>query len=146
MSCHKPMLAALQQQGVRLTAQRALILEDLFHNPGHRTAEDVFQHVSQRLPGLNRATVYRTLDLFQNAGVVATFPSRQGATEFELVRSGTDHHHHLVCRRCGSEFSLETEPIDRLKTEIRERFGFEADLEHIVVTGLCARCLAETSG
>ena len=52
MTCHKPMLDTLQQRGVRLTAQRALILEDLFHSAGHRTAENIYQHVRDRLPGL----------------------------------------------------------------------------------------------
>ncbi len=144
MTCHKAMLESLQQQGVRLTAQRALILEDLFHNPGHRTAEDVFQNVSQRLPGLNRATVYRTLDLLRDASVVLTFPGPEGVTEFELVRSAGDLHHHLVCRGCGAEYALETEPVEQLRSAIRERFGFHADLDHIVISGLCASC-AESS-
>src|SRR5271157_4614506 len=107
MTCHKAMLENLQQQGVRLTAQRALILEDLFHNPGHRTAEDVYQNVSQRLPGLNRATVYRTLDLLREASVVLTFPGPEGVTEFELIRSAQELHHHLVCRGCGAEYALD---------------------------------------
>ncbi len=144
MSCHKPLLDKLQQQGVRLTAQRAFILEDLFHHPGHRTADDVFRRVSERLPGLNRATVYRTLELLHGAGVVSAFPGPEGVTEFELVHSGGDVHHHLICRRCGAEYTLDGEPVERLKAEICERTGFRADLSHMVVTGLCARCAAES--
>ena len=140
MTCHKPMLEELQHQGLRLTAQRALILEDLYHNPGHRTAEDIFEHVSERLPGLNRATVYRTLDLLHHADVLATFPGPQGVTEFELVRTSHDLHHHLVCRGCGLEEALDAAPVEALKAEIRARTGFEADLQHLVITGLCARC------
>ncbi len=143
MTCHKATLETLQRQGVRLTAQRALILEDLFHHPGHRTAEDVFRHVSDRLPGLNRATVYRTLELLHGAGVVVTFPGPDGVAEFELVRSEDEMHHHLVCRRCGAECALDGAPVDRLKAEIYERFGFEADLDHVVITGLCAHCAGQ---
>lgn len=145
MSCHKPFLASLQQQGFRLTAQRALILEDLFHTPGHRTAEDIFGHVSERLPGLNRATVYRTLELLREAGVVATFPGPEGVTEFERVRAAGDLHHHLVCRCCGAQVALDAEPVEQLKSAIRERIGFHADLDHIVITGLCVRCAEERS-
>ena len=145
MTCHKPMLQELQNQGLRLTAQRALILEDLYHNPGHRTAEDIFEHVSERLPGLNRATVYRTLDMLHHADVLATFPGPQGVTEFELLRTSQDLHHHLVCRKCGLEEALDLGPVEDLKAEIRARHGFEADLQHLVISGLCARCQQEQS-
>jgi Fur family ferric uptake transcriptional regulator len=134
------MLEELQSQGLRLTAQRALILEDLYHNPGHRTAEDIYEHVSERLPGLNRATVYRTLDMLQHADVLAAFPGPQGVTEFELVRTSSDLHHHLVCRNCGAEEALDAGPVEELKAEIRARHGFEADLHHLVISGLCVRC------
>ncbi len=144
MTCHKPTLERLHQQGVRVTVQRSVILEDLFHNTGHRTAEAIYQHVSDRLPGLNVATVYRTLELFREAGLVVTHPSQDGITEFELVRSGGDLHHHLICRRCGTEYALEAEPVEQLRATIEEQFGFHADLDHIVITGLCARCSEET--
>jgi Fe2+ or Zn2+ uptake regulation protein len=78
MSCHKPMLADLREHGVRLTAQRALILEDLYHHPGHCTADAIFARVSQNLPGLNRATVYRTLELLHAAGVVSASSGPEG--------------------------------------------------------------------
>jgi Fur family transcriptional regulator, ferric uptake regulator len=143
MTCHKQMLEELQSQGLRLTAQRALILEDLYHNPGHRTAEDIFVHVSERLPGLNRATVYRTLEMLHHADVLTTFAGPQGVTEFELVRTSHDQHHHLVCRNCGAEEALDPGPVEALKAEIRRRHGFEAGMQHLVISGLCARCLAE---
>lgn len=142
MTCHKPMLESLKQQGLRVTAQRALILEDLFHNPGHRTAEDVYKNVSERLPGLNRATVYRTLEMLHEASVVLTFPGPEGITEFELVRSVEELHHHLVCRKCGAEYALGNEPVEALRSAILNRFGFHADLDHIVVSGLSATCAA----
>ncbi len=143
MSCHKATLERLQQQGIRVTVQRSVILEDLFHSPGHRTAEAIYQHVSDRLPGLNVATVYRTLELFREAGLVVTHQGQEGVTEFELVRSGGDLHHHLICRQCGTEYALDAEPVEQLKAAICERFGFHADLDHIVIAGLCARCLEE---
>ncbi len=141
MSCHKAALESLQEQGVRLTAQRALILEDLYHHSGHRTAEDVFHNVSERLPGLNRATVYRTLELFRDAHVVTAFNGPDGIIVFELVRGGEDHHHHLICSVCGAELALEPAPIEELRVEILARTGFQADLRHLVFTGLCANCL-----
>lgn len=140
MSCHTQMLQTLQHQGMRLTAQRALILEDLYHIPGHRTAEKIYHSVNDRLPGLNRATVYRTLDMFRDAHILAAFDGPDGVTEFELVRAEGDLHHHLLCRNCGALLALEIAPVERLKAEIDERFGFEADFSHMVITGLCAQC------
>jgi Fur family transcriptional regulator, ferric uptake regulator len=140
MSCHEPRLAYLREHGVRLTAQRALILEDLYHQPGHRTADQIFQRVGPRLPGLNRATIYRTLELLHRAGVVTASSDPGGVTEFELVREGEDHHHHLHCRGCGATLALEIEPVEALKTEIARRYGFRTELDHLLITGLCADC------
>ena len=140
MSCHKPMLASLQEHGVRLTAQRALILEDLYHHPGHRTAEDIYGRVGQSLPGLNRATIYRTLEMLREAGVVTTLSGAGGVTAYELVGDAGEHHHHLHCRACGAEVHLEPEPVEELKAEIARRHGFAAELDHLYITGLSAAC------
>jgi Fur family transcriptional regulator, ferric uptake regulator len=144
MSCHKPMLADLREHGVRLTAQRALILEDLYHHPGHCTADAIFARVSQNLPGLNRATVYRTLELLRDAGVVTAGSGPEGINRFELVQDKEQQHHHLHCRECGVELPLEAEPIDALKAEIARRSGFQAELDHLYINGLCAACAAHS--
>jgi Fur family transcriptional regulator, ferric uptake regulator len=144
MSCHKPMLADLREHGVRLTAQRALILEDLYHHPGHCTADAIYSRVSQNLPGLNRATVYRTLELLHAAGVVSASSGPEGINRFELLHGAAQEHHHLHCRGCGVELDLDAEPIDGLKAEIARRSGFQAELDHLYIHGLCATCAAHT--
>jgi Fur family ferric uptake transcriptional regulator len=138
------MLADLREHGVRLTAQRALILEDLYHHPGHCTADAIFARVSQNLPGLNRATVYRTLELLRDAGVLTASNGPEGITQFELVQGSAQQHHHLHCRGCGVELALATEPVDALKAEIARRSGFRAELDHLYINGLCAACAAHT--
>jgi Fur family ferric uptake transcriptional regulator len=144
MSCHKPMLADLREHGVRLTAQRALILEDLYHHPGHCTADAIFGRVSQNLPGLNRATVYRTLELLHAAGVVSASSGKEGVNHFELLHGAAQQHHHLHCRGCGVEMDLDAGPIDALKAEIARRSGFQAELDHLYINGLCTTCAAHT--
>jgi Fe2+ or Zn2+ uptake regulation protein len=144
MSCHKPLLADLREHGVRLTAQRALILEDLYHHPGHCTADAIFGRVSQNLPGLNRATVYRTLEFLRDAGVLTASSGPEGITRFELVRDSGPHHHHLHCRGCGVELELDAEPIDALKAEIARHSGFQVEMDHLYIHGLCAACAAHT--
>jgi Fur family ferric uptake transcriptional regulator len=142
MSCHEPRLASLREQGIRMTAQRALILEDLYHHPGHRTAEEIYRRVASRLPGLNRTTIYRTLDLLHDAGIVTTSVGQEGLTEFELVREQGEQHHHLHCRRCGAKLILDSGPVEALKAEIASRYGFRAELDHLRLNGLCSECLA----
>ncbi len=126
---------------MRLTPQRAMILEDLYHVPGHRTAEAIFASVSGRLPGLNRATVYRTLEMLHAAHVVSVFEGPDGVTGYELV-GAEDSHHHLVCRECGKLLKLAAGPIEHLRADICQQLGFHADLDHLVITGLCADCAA----
>jgi Fur family ferric uptake transcriptional regulator len=137
------MLASLQQQGFRLTSQRALILEDLFHNPGHRTVEDIFQHVSERLPGLNRATIYRTLEMLRAVNLVAASTGPEGVTQFEFVRADGHLPHHLVCRGCGVQIDLGAEPVEQLKSAILHSHGFHAELDHLHISGLCSTCAAD---
>jgi Fur family ferric uptake transcriptional regulator len=145
MSCHRIQIEDLQRQGVRLTAQRAFILEDMCHHSGHRTAEQVYQDVSERLPGLNRATVYRTLNLLREAGLVSMLNHPDGITKYELVRQSDEPHHHLHCRRCGEELALDRAPVERLKADIRRRTGFEAEIDHLALVGLCAACAGASS-
>ena len=144
MSCHEPRLASLREHGIRLTAQRATILEDLYHHSGHRTAEEIYRHVRPRLPGLNRATVYRTLELLHGAEVVTASIGSDGITEFELVREEGEQHHHLHCRRCGAQQTLPVEPVEALKAEIQRRTGFKADLDHLLIAGLCVNCASHS--
>jgi Fur family ferric uptake transcriptional regulator len=143
MSCHTPVLTDLREHGVRLTAQRALILEDLYHHPGHCTADAIYARVSKNLPGLNRATVYRTLELLRDAGVLTASSGPEGINRFEVVRGDEQPHHHLHCRRCGVETPLEPEPVDALKAEIARRSGFRAELDHLTISGHCAACAAD---
>jgi len=139
MSCHLPLVAALHAQGLRRTPQRTVIIEQLCHNRGHLTAERVFRLASRHLPALNIATVYRTLETLRAAQVVTAFVTPDGLTEYELRRPEV-RHHHLRCRRCGGEWVLPARPVERLRTQIVAVQHFHPDLDHLVLTGLCAKC------
>ncbi|OGO49885.1 MAG: hypothetical protein A2Z30_04845 [Chloroflexi bacterium RBG_16_64_43] len=139
MSCHLPLLATLHAQGLRRTPQRTVIVEQLCHNRGHLTAERVFRLASRHLPALNIATVYRTLETLRAAQVVTAFVTPDGLTEYELRRPEV-RHHHLRCRRCGGEWVLPGPPVERLRSQIVNAHQFHPDLDHLVLTGLCAKC------
>jgi Fe2+ or Zn2+ uptake regulation protein len=132
--------AALRARGGRVTPQRLAIARVVREQDGHVTAEDVFGEVSARMPGVSLPTVYATLELLEQLGLVRRVPAASGAVLFD---SRTDEHDHLVCRRCGAVADLETE-TDRVGVlAAAARLGFHADDAQVVVTGLCADCAAE---
>jgi Fur family ferric uptake transcriptional regulator len=139
MSCHKMLLATLHERGLRRTPQRTAILEQLCHNHGHHTAEHIFRLARRQLPDLNIATVYRTLETLRAARVVTAIATPEGPTEFELSRPEV-RHHHLRCRRCGGEWLLPPQPVERLEAWIGRHGAFQPELDHLVITGLCASC------
>jgi Fur family transcriptional regulator, ferric uptake regulator len=135
------LLDQLKAHGVRVTPQRAIILDAVEHMSEHFTAEDVYAAVQMVSSYINIATVYRTLELLKELEMVTDSDMGAGATHYALRTHGP--HHHAICRVCGRSFEfphtlLET-PIARLNAE----YGFVADAHHVVVFGWCAGCLQQ---
>lgn len=130
----------LRRVGQRVTPQRLVILGAL--RPGeHRSADEVFARVEPLLPGVNRSTVYRTLELFRDLGLVSMTDLGGGARQFELI---DDLHHHLICHRCGAIMELDDALIDPLRDGIRARYGFVPAIDHLALFGFCAACARAT--
>lgn len=91
--------AACQERGLPVTVQRRVVLTTLAERRDHPTAECLFADVAARLPGVARATVYRTLDALVELGLAARLPSPSGAARFEARRTRHDHAHCLQCGR-----------------------------------------------
>ena len=126
----------LRRVGQRVTPQRLVILGAL--RPGeHLSADEVFARVEPVLPGVNRSTVYRTLELFRDLGLVSMTDLGSGARQFELL---DDLHHHLICHRCGAILELDDALVDPLRDGIRARYGFAPAIDHLAVFGFCADC------
>jgi Fur family ferric uptake transcriptional regulator len=139
MSCGERLSHELREQGYRVTPQRAVILETIAHLDGHRTAQEVFRVAGERLPGLNLATIYRTLDTLHAASLVDLFDDGGGVTRFSL-RDPEHRHGHLICRGCGRTLTLDPAQMASLGSEIQRGTGFQIDLEHLTLSGLCERC------
>jgi Fur family ferric uptake transcriptional regulator len=142
MSCGDRLAKDLREAGYRVTPQRAVILESIAHNQGHHSAPEVFSIARRRLPGLNLATVYRTLDSLHQAGLVDLLPGNGS----ELVRFSLhepDHlHAHLVCRSCGDIREIGPDEVDRMAAALEQATGFRVDVAHLTLVGLCSRCAA----
>lgn len=134
-----PAVAASWLRGVgqRVTPQRVSILGAFV--PGeHLTADEVFARLEPLAPAVNRSTVYRTLELFRDLGLLSETDLGGGARQFELLHPG--RHHHLVCHGCGQMLVLGDDLVEPLRTAVRERYGFEPRIDHLALFGRCEAC------
>ena len=130
----------LRARGGRVTPQRLAIARVVRELDGHVTAETVFGQVSERLPGVSLPTVYATLELLEQLGLVRRVPAASGAVLFD---PRTEDHDHLVCRRCGAVADLDPGTDRSAVLDAATALGFQADGAQVVVTGLCADCVAD---
>lgn len=145
MSCGARLAQAMREKGFRVTAQRAIILETIAHMQGHISAQEVFERASARLPGLNLATVYRTVESLHEADMVDLLSPSGQPMRFALRESG-DSHGHIICRNCGAVAALDHEILGELAIRIRSRSGFELDERFITLEGSCPDCVRRARG
>jgi Fur family transcriptional regulator, ferric uptake regulator len=134
---------ALRQRGLRMTPQRQLILDAVASMHGHVSADQVYQQVVSVFPDVNISTVYRTLEVLEELGVVRHTHFHDGVAQYE--RTDEAAHHHMVCSRCGADAELELDVLQPLADELKRRYGFEADLAHSAIVGVCRGCLRNQS-
>lgn len=126
----------LHERGMRMTPQRQLVL-DAVRSLGHATPERICEHVQRTSPAVNITTVYRTLDLLEQLGLVRHTHLGHGAPSYSTERH---EHVHLVCHDCGSVREVPTATLDGLGAELRAQHGFALDPTHLALSGVCGRC------
>ena len=128
----------LLSKGVRLTDQRRLVVRravDFLHF----TAEELVRDVRAIDPSVARGTVYRTLTLLHEAGIVEKHDFRYGAPNYE-VTFGKAHHDHLMCVQCGEIIEFQEPRVESLQQEIVRRFGYKLMSHTHKLYGLCRTC------
>ncbi|GAC1324187.1 MAG: transcriptional repressor [Chloroflexota bacterium] len=130
---------ALKGRGMRMTPQRQLILDAVASMQGHASADQVYQHVVRVFPDVNISTVYRTLEVLEELGAVRHTHFHAGVAQYQ--RTDEAPHHHMVCSRCGADVELDLALLEPLARELMTRYGFEADLAHTAIVGVCRGCL-----
>lgn len=128
----------LQKQGYRLTPQRVMILHAIDHRTGHFSAEEIYAQIKPQYPQLNISTVYRTLELLKNTGLVTETDFGDGRARYHTTEKG--HHHHLVCQQCGAITDLDDSLFEPLREQLNRQYNFNADLRHVAIFGTCAKC------
>ncbi|HEV8421629.1 MAG TPA: Fur family transcriptional regulator [Actinomycetota bacterium] len=136
-------LDLLRSRGLRMTPQRRAIVSEIMASEGHINPAAVARRVRERVPGVNPSTVYRTLDLLEELGVLSHAHLEAGP---EYHRWSDGQHVHLTCSRCGSEESLSIAEAERLKKLISRHHGFRPDLTHFAISGICERCQRKARG
>lgn len=124
--------------GYRLTAAREAIVNALVCCEGHITADELVQQVRTHAPSVGRMTVYRTLDLLCELGVVRPIYQGTGAAHYILMANGS--HHHLICTRCHNVIEFEECQATDLAQQMAERFNFHIVSHLLELHGLCENC------
>jgi Fur family ferric uptake transcriptional regulator len=134
--------AALRDRGYRLTPQRQLVLEAV-GSLGHATPEEIVTRVRETASGVNISTVYRTLELLEELGLVRHTHLGHGAPTYSVAT--TDDHVHLVCRDCGAVDEAPLELVQAAVDRLARDKGFTVDVGHFPVFGRCRACGEQAS-
>jgi Fe2+ or Zn2+ uptake regulation protein len=129
---------ALRSAGRRLTPQRRLILQVLEESNGHPDADALYDQVKTRDPNVSLATVYRTLAVLREIGLVEEHRLGQDHGHYEAVHQ--EPHYHFTCLRCGKVIEFGTALVAQIEQELYEREGVRATSTHLHVNGYCAQC------
>ena len=134
----------LSEKGYRLTPQRLMILSAIESSHEHISAEEIYAQVAAKYPHVNISTVYRTLELLKELGMVYEIDLGEGRIRYHAEESG--HHHHLVCQECGSVIDIDESTLSSLRNILLRDYNFRAELRHVAIFGLCEKCRKEKSG
>ena len=125
----------LHERGLRMTPQRRHVLNAI-RDLGHATPEEL----AEAVPDVDLTTVYRTVELLEELGLVRHAHLGHGAPSY---RPAEDEHVHIVCHRCGSVTDLAPDVADTLADRLRVDYGFNLDRAHFTISGECRECAVE---
>lgn len=132
----------LRDHSYKLTPQRQTVLRAFWQNTDrHLSAEDVYQLVKDQDPDIGLATVYRTLDIFAEIGILQKNDFGDGRGRYEFSPRGEHHHHHhLICMECGDVSEFDGDLLESLEKVIAERSGFKVLDHDLKFYGYCQDC------
>ena len=132
---YKDLSAKLVNKNIRPSIRRIRVLEYLIKNPCHPTVEQIFKELQSEIPTLSKTTIYNTLNIFLEAGLVKALTIEDNETRYDII---TETHGHFKCEACGviSNFNIDVESI---ATE--ELSGFKVIDKNVYFEGVCPKCL-----
>ena len=130
-------LAFLDGKNLRMTAQRQAIIDTVFNTAEHFTADQLLAWARERDKSVSRATVYRTLPLLTESGLVREMDFGKDSKFYDPNYADHPHHSHIICLDCEKIVEFESERIEKLETEISQKLGFSVKSQRLQITGAC---------
>jgi Fur family transcriptional regulator, ferric uptake regulator len=130
-------LELLRRRGHRMTAQRRAIVIEIMASRGHIAPTDLVERVQGQAPGVNASTIYRTLELLEEVGILTHAHGERGP---EYHHAYAHDHVHLICSNCGARLSVAAEDLGPAAREFASATGFQPDFTHFAVFGICENC------
>lgn len=136
----------LKAADITLTHQRKVILQVLFKNKdNHLSVEELYYYARIKSPDTGVATVYRTLELLYQFGIVRKLTFGDNITRYEMVLSKSEHKHHFMCKECGAIIDIKDDFVSIFNDIIINNYGFYLTEQSIAFEGLCSECLKKKS-
>ena len=130
----------LARAGLRRGGARAAVIDLLDGQACALTAQEIEDELRSRDRRVGRASVYRALDVLVDNGLLARLEVGQGMARYEPVTPGGEHHHHLVCERCGKLVAFDDPGLERAIESLAERLDLEVAEHEVLLRGSCKRC------
>ncbi|MFN7989837.1 MAG: Fur family transcriptional regulator [Thermoanaerobaculia bacterium] len=131
----------LRRRGLKTTRERTALFEEIFATHHHFDADDLVVRLRGKGKKVSRATVYRTLDLLYDCGLVSRVRLNDEKYRYERLLVG-EHHDHLVCTSCGGVIEFVDPRIEELQEAVCKRYSFAATTHSHQIRGVCAECQA----
>ncbi len=129
----------LRARGFKLTAPRLAIIDYLADENGHPSVQDIYEGIRSEAPNIGMATIYRTVDLLLEIGVLRAFTLQDNRLRYEMNWPG-NHHHHLICRRCGEVLEFGSCNFQLIAEEIEQVTRYRIHEHTLEVFGTCPQC------
>jgi Fur family ferric uptake transcriptional regulator len=137
LSAKERFLTFLEGKALRMTSQRQAIIDTVFDTEEHFTAEQLLEWARQRDQSVSRATVYRTLPLLTESGLVREMDFGKDHKYYDPNYADHPNHSHIICHDCEKIVEFEDEKIAKLEDEISHRLGFSVKAQRLQITGAC---------
>ena len=134
--------ATLERDGYRLSAPRKAVVETLATLGCSVTAKEIADRLHDRGEDVGVASIYRTLDLLDKLRLARRVDAAEGVARYEPVDPSGEHHHHLVCERCGEVRAFEDRDLERAIEELSRRVDYAVDAHDVTLRGECPDCRA----
>jgi Fur family transcriptional regulator, ferric uptake regulator len=144
MSQHSPYIQRLRKAGYKRTQARLTVLDILEAEHGHITSSDILAKVNEINPSIGRASIFRTLDLFTQLGIIRpTYISTSLTPTYVMMHEG--HHHHVICTHCNHVMEFDDCGLEMLTQTLEKTLNVKISGHLLEFYGVCASCVSDSA-